>query len=169
MSSYLVIMRHRAKSLVAKATDCRLTLGEFLLDQTGIVARLNGALAKYSRHIDWPYVPIGFATLRALMEDIRYGEADTFDLVCRRFGFSESASAPIVERAIGRVEWHIGPDAPCETMWHESDLIEDAQRLIRWGESLVTRCPNGVVAHQLQALVAMSREDLGRYVARALG
>ncbi len=107
--------------------------------------------------------------LRALMEDIRYGEADTFDLVCRRFGFSESASAPIVERAIGRVEWHIGPDAPCETMWHESDLIEDAQRLIRWGESLVTRCPNGVVAHQLQALVAMSREDLGRYVARALG
>lgn len=168
MSSYLCIMRHRAKSLVATDFDCHLTLGKFIFDQTGIVARFNGALAQYSRHIDWFLVPIGYATLRALIEDIRCGEADTFDLICRRFGLSESAAAPVVETAVGKFEWHIGPDAPEETLWHESDLMDDAQKLIRWCAGLADRCPV-VVAHQLQMLAAMSRHDLGQYVARTLG
>lgn len=163
----------RLKKLLTDASasnrDLILNSGEFILDATGIVARFRGPLARYSRHFDWPVVPFGLAALRALMEDIRLGEAGTFDLICRRFGLSEAATEPFVEEVIGKVEWFIGPDDPDETVWHESDLMEDAQRLILWGEQIVEHCPNEVVAHQLHALTTMSRKDLGQYVSRMLG
>ena len=166
---YRIRKRNKIASLPMTGTDCHLTLGEFIFDQAGVVARFNGPLAKYSRHIDWALVPIGYATLRALVDDILFCEQGTFDLVCRRFGLADSVTEPILEKEIGTINWFIGPDAPRETLWHDSDLFEDALKLIQWGESLAARCPNEFVAHQLQSLVAMSRHDLGQYVARTLG
>lgn len=152
----------------ATADDCQLSFGEFIADSTGVVARLFGPLAPYSRHIAWPAVSIGFATLRSLMEDLKESSGDTFDLICRKFNLAPSIP-DVVERQLGRIEFYIGPDAPARTLWHESDLIEDAMELIGWGTKIAGRCPDVVVAHQLQTLAQMSREELGRYVQRALG
>lgn len=151
-----------------RPVDLELHHGGLTLTHAGVVARLSGPLAKYSRHYDWPTVTVGYATLRSLMEDIRYGEHDTFDLVCDRFRLPKKVAEPIADKAIGKLEWYIGPDQQ-EVLYHESDLIDDAQRILEWGAEIEWRCPDRGVAKRIHSIREMERKPLYEYVRGALG
>lgn len=151
-----------------RPADLRLHHGDLTLSHAGVVARLNGPLAKYSRYYDWPTVIVGYATLRSLMEDIRYGEQATFDLVCDRFRLPKKVAEPIADKAIGKLEWYIGPDQQ-EVLYHESDLIEDAQRILDWGPEMQWRCPDKRSARNIGCIMQMDRKSLYDYVKGALG
>lgn len=151
-----------------RPADLCLHHGGLTITHAGVVARLSGPLAKYSRHYDWPMVTIGYATLRSLMEDIRYGEHATFDLVCDRFRLPKKVAEPIADKAIGKIEWYIGPDQQ-EVLYHESDLIEDAQRILDWGPELQWRCTDKGAARDIRCIMQMDRKPLYAYVKGALG
>jgi hypothetical protein len=170
MATFYTLIRD--DMLMAEAARCpadlRLHSGDLTVNPAGVVARLRGPLAKYSRHFDWPLVSAGLATLRSLMADLSHGENHTFDLVCERFRLPKQLAAPIADKAIGKLEWYIGPDQE-EVLYHESDLIEDAQRIVEWGDAIAARCPNERIAHQMKSLSSLSRQQLLRYVSNSLG
>lgn len=169
IAAYSILRDRRLQSeAAARHADLELHNGELTLTHAGVVARLCGPLAKYSRHYDWPTVTVGYATLRSLMEDIRHGEHATFDLVCDRFRLPKKVAEPIADKAIGKIEWYIGPDQQ-EVLYHESDLIEDAQRILDWGPELEWRCPDKGAAWNIHRIMQMDRKPLLEYVRDALG
>lgn len=200
ISAFNIVRDGRLQADAAlRPVDLQLHCGDLTLTPAGAVAHLYGPLAKYSRHYDWPAVTTGYATLRSLMEDIRYGEHATFDLVCARFSLPKGVADPIAEKAIGKIEWTeefpppkrartsrsgTGKTTPPatkrvrasrsakavqEVLYHDSDLIEDAQRILDWGPELEKRCPDESVAERIHRIMRMDRRSLYEYVKGALG
>ncbi len=152
--------------------ELTLTYGTFHSVPEGVSARLHGAIARYSRVIPWWMVPAALATLQALCAEIEDGSdaADSvFEMICARFRLSPAICTPIVERALGRVHWEIGPDAPKATLWHESDLLDDSYRLIDWLGGLATAPQTPATpARHLRKVVALPPTQLKQYVTRTL-
>lgn len=135
--------------------DLILGMGSFLVCDTGVTAKLAPPLGILSRHYDWKWIPPGFAALRLAMT----GEGESPGMLYR---YMSSSQRDMLEDKLGVCSFSWEGDQ--EYFNHDSDLVDDVERVWDWMPSLIPVCPYQSVAHDIRMVRGMSDPDLDRYV-----
>lgn len=138
-----------------KKGDLVLGAGSLLVCETGVTAKFAPPLGLLSRHYEWKRIPPGMAALRLAMT----GEGQSPAMLYR---FMSNRQRDMLEDKLGRVYW------TCEDhQWyfnHDSDLVDDVERMWDWMPSLIPACPYQSVAHDIRMVRELDDESLDQYV-----
>lgn len=130
-------------------------VGEFLVCETGINARLAPPLSSLSRHYPWAWVTPGIAALRLAV----LGEGSTSSLIYTKMSRGQVA---LLEQRLGEVHWTYDEQRWCFD--HDSDLVDAIGEIWDWLPKVVGACPYQSVVHDIQHARKLSDADLDRYV-----
>ena len=87
------------------------------------------------------------------------GEGDAPGMLYR---YMSNHQRDMLEERIGEVVWTCEDNQ--EYFNHDSDLVEDVERVWDWMPSLIPVCPYQSVAHDIRMVRELSDPDLDRYV-----